>query len=107
MMSKQSDIILPLIKKRISKQDPDAEIILYGSRAREKSSENSDWDILILTQKPLLNHLNEVIYRNEIFDIELETGEPISAIILSKQEWNAKYAITPLYENIQKEGIRL
>ncbi|HRO42276.1 MAG TPA: nucleotidyltransferase domain-containing protein [Flavipsychrobacter sp.] len=96
-----------MIKERLSTKDPHADIILFGSQARGDASIDSDWDILILTDKPILNHLKEEDYRNELFQIELETGEPISAIILSKQEWNNKYPVTPLYMNIQKEGIRL
>src|SRR5690606_13025621 len=99
--------IASLIKKRLSVKDPHAEIILFGSKARGDASVDSDWDILILTDKPVLNHLKEEVYRNELFEIELETGEAISAIILSKQDWNRKYSVTPLYMNIQKEGIRL
>jgi hypothetical protein len=39
--------------------------------------------------------------------VELETGAVISTLIYSKSEWNEKHSMTPLFENIQKEGIRI
>jgi len=96
-----------LIKKRVSAKDPFAEVILYGSRARGDASKDSDWDILILTDQPILNHLHENEYRNELFELALETGEPFSTIILSKKDWHSKYSVTPLYINVQTEGILL
>ena len=44
---------------------------------------------------------------DDIYDLELETGEIISPLIYSKSDWNEIHSITPLYENIQKEGIRI
>ena len=40
--------ILIKVKNAILKIEPSAEIILYGSRAREDFHEGSDWDFLIL-----------------------------------------------------------
>jgi hypothetical protein len=44
---------------------------------------------------------------DEFYDLELQTGEIFSPLIYSKKEWESNYSITPFYENIQKEGIRL
>jgi hypothetical protein len=44
---------------------------------------------------------------DEFYDLELETGEIFSPLIYSKNDWNSNYSITPLYENIQKEGVKL
>ena len=96
-----------LIKKRIHVLDPDAGIILFGSRARGDSGKDSDWDILILIEQDPVNRISEQIYREAIFNIELETGEPISTFIFSKKDWESRHAITPLYRNIRKEGVLL
>jgi hypothetical protein len=37
----------------------------------------------------------------------LETGEIISPLIYSKNDWNSNYSITPFYENVKNEGVRL
>lgn len=106
-MDANSHHVLELIKSKIGRKNPSAEIILFGSRARGQENKNSDWDIMILLNTPHVNRSTEREYREEIFEVELETGEPISTFVFSKQDWENKYSITPLFQNIQKEGIHL
>jgi len=47
-MTSQQNILLK-IKSIVSKIDPQAQIILYGSRSTGKARPDSDWDFLILT----------------------------------------------------------
>ncbi len=106
MNQKEIDITQK-IKARIRDKNPNADIVLYGSHARGQSNKDSDWDILILLNQPNVNRLIEKEYRDELFDIELEIGEPISTFVFSKSDWEQKYLMTPLYQNIKKEGINL
>lgn len=99
--------ITSIIKKRIKQKDPSANVILFGSRARGEATQKSDWDILILLNRPHINRLIEKEFRDELFEVQLETGAPISTFIFSKAEWETKHSITPLYRNIQQEGIEL
>ena len=86
--------------------DPKAEVILYGSRARGDERSDSDWDILVLTDYPVdLN--KERVFRNNLYDLELETGEPFSIFVYSKNDWFTRQSITPFYENVNQEGIKL
>ena len=95
------------IKSYIHLQNPAALVILFGSRARGDSNNQSDWDILVVIDKPLLNRAEEKEYRNRIFGIELEIEQPISLFVVSKTDWDGKYMFSPFYENIKKEGIQL
>lgn len=105
MKSKKSEI-LSKIKKYVKEIDVKSEVILFGSRARGEEKENSDWDILILT--PTATDLKgEQKYRHKLFELELEYGQAFSTFVYSKSEWNNKYKVTPLYRNIQQEGIRI
>ena len=106
MNQKEIDITQK-IKARIRQKNPQADIVLYGSHARGQSHKDSDWDILILLNQPNVNRLIEKEYRDELFDIELEIGEPISTFVFSKSVWERKYQMTPLYQNIKREGISL
>ncbi len=99
--------VLELIKSAVKKKDPSADIILFGSRARGQSTKNSDWDILILLDHINVNRLLEKEFRDELFEIELEIGEPISTFVFSKSEWESVHVVTPLYQNIKSEGIQL
>ena len=99
--------MLNLIRSAIHEKNPEAEVILFGSRARGQENKVSDWDILILLNMPQVDGNIEKEYRDALFDVALETGEAISTFVFSKQEWESKYSITPLFQHVQKEGIRL
>lgn len=105
-MSKYANI-LNKIKLAVNSIAPDAEIYLYGSRARKTAKKHSDWDILILLNTPSISFEFEKQLINVVYDIEIETGEVISPVIYSKKEWNERFFVTPLFENISHEGIRL
>ena len=106
-MNSREKYIMGMIKSKIQDKDPDADIILFGSHARGTANENSDWDILILVNSPSISRKKEQEYRHELFDVELETGEPISTFVYSKRDWETKYSLTPLFYNVSKEGIRI
>ena len=42
------DTLIERVKKKVVEIEPDANIILYGSRSRTDSTSESDWDFLIL-----------------------------------------------------------
>lgn len=97
--------IITKIKSTVLQIDQSADIILYGSRARGDFKADSDWDFLILTNLPE-NNKTKTLFRNKLFDLELELEEPISTIIHNKNIWN-DYEVTPLYQIISKEGVRI
>ncbi|MEN8123084.1 MAG: nucleotidyltransferase domain-containing protein [Bacteroidota bacterium] len=106
-MKIQESYIKNLIKDKIYKKNPNAEVILFGSHARGDANIDSDWDILILLNMLNVDRETEKEYREELFDIELNIEEPISTFVYSKKDWETKYAITPLFKSIKKEGILL
>jgi uncharacterized protein len=90
------------VREAVLQVDKDAEIILFGSRARGDYASESDWDFLILLNNPVTLEAEELI-RNKIYDIELETDEVITSIIEQKSEWE-KYEEALIYKNIEKQG---
>jgi predicted nucleotidyltransferase len=101
------DIIIKQIIRITDKMYPDAEIYLFGSQARREASSFSDWDILILLNSSDVSFETETELMDEFYELEIETGELISPLIYSKKNWFDKHNITPFYENVQKEGIKL
>ena len=105
-MKEKDSHIASRIRSEIKKIDPKAKIILFGSRARGDAKKESDWDILILIDSTNISEAED-LFRNEIFDLELETGELISMFVYNKKDWNSRHKITPLYRSIKKEGLVL
>jgi predicted nucleotidyltransferase len=103
----KQELIKDKISRTIHKKDPKAEVFLYGSRARGDFKVDSDWDILILIQSDKVTNDIEDKFRDDLYDIELESGQAISTIIYPKDYWERVLIYSPLYKNIGKEGIRL
>ncbi len=95
------------IRRNVSKVESESEIILFGSRARGDVHLDSDWDILILSNQNELSFEKENEFINSLYEIELETGEVITPLIYTRQQWYSTYTISPLFKNIEKEGVRL
>jgi predicted nucleotidyltransferase len=101
---KDSSKILHEIKRLVLAQDPSAKIYLYGSRAKNSAKDESDWDLLILLGSDKITREVETSITYPLFDLEFETGELISPMVYSENEWNTKYSITTFYQNVMKEG---
>ena len=102
-MNKSRDILIA-IKKLVEEKDSSAKIYLYGSRAKGNAKKDSDWDLLILLNREKITSdiENEITY--PLYDLEFETGEIISPMVYTQDEWDTKYNITPFYKNVMKEG---
>ncbi len=105
-MKTQKNALLEQVKTAVHTL-ANAEIILYGSRARGTARTDSDWDFLILLPSPL-DKVLETQIKDRLYDVELETNSVLSSIIRSKQEWrSARYAVLPLRQQIEQHGVPL
>ena len=105
-MKTDNTIVLSRIKNLVREVDPTADVILYGSRARGDEHQESDWDLLILVDsKTDLDY--EKAFRHRLYEIELDLGEAFSVSLYNKNEWRLTHWMTPLYQNINKEGLRI
>jgi uncharacterized protein len=105
-MYKKTTNITHLIRHYVSLVDSNAEVILYGSRARGDARPDSDWDILILTEYSV-DLTIERKFRNKLYDLELETGESFSVFVYSKHDWQTRHRVSPFYQYVTGEGIRI
>ena len=95
------------ITESIKRSDSNAVAYLFGSRARGDFQIDSDWDILILVDEQRVTNEIEDKFRDELYDIELESGQIISTFIYPKKYWENTLVYSPLYKNVQKEGVLL
>ena len=80
-------------------------LLLYGSRARGDNRPDSDWDLLILLDKPKLSS-QDYDYGYPFSELGWEINEEINAQVYSKQEWDG-YHFTPFYKNVEHDKIVL
>jgi len=86
---------------------PDAEVLLYGSRARGTADAASDHDILVLSEAPL-STADEDRVRDALYDLELEHGVVISLLFYAREEWDDPlHRLMPLHQQVELEGILL
>ena len=79
---------------------------LYGSQARGTATESSDWDLLIILDKPKIEQSD---YDNVSFPFTAlgwDLGQLISPVLYTKDEWNNN-SFTPFYKNVQQDAIYL
>ncbi|OKH18803.1 hypothetical protein NIES208_04740 [[Limnothrix rosea] IAM M-220] len=98
---------LQRITQEVESISPNAEVFLYGSRARGDATEESDWDLLILVDGKVNQQLTDNI-RHHLYEIEWETDTVVSSIIRSKQLWHTpKFQQTPFYQSVKSDAILL
>jgi uncharacterized protein len=105
-MKEKDTNIASRIRTEIKRIDPKAKVVLFGSRARGDAKKDSDWDLLILIDSLNIRE-SEDLFRDKIYDLELETGEIISMFVYNNKDWTSRHKITPLYKSIKKEGVVL
>ena len=96
--------LLRRVKQAVHAVEPGAEVILYGSRAREDARSESDWDFLILVDGPVNDARIDAI-RHQLYEIEWDCGEVLSSVVRSRQEWdNARCKAMPFRQIVEREG---
>lgn len=97
--------LLKRVKSVVQKLSPEAEIILYGSRATGTARADSDWDFLILVPS-LEDKKLEAEIKDSLYEVELETDTVLSSIVRTKQEWmSSRYAVVPLRQQVENYGV--
>ena len=94
--------ILNNISSRVHQVIPDAEVMLYGSRARGDWQEESDWDILILTNLEVNRSLKEAVWE-VVYPFSIEIASFISPLIVKKETWKSHPGYYALRKTITSE----
>jgi len=99
--------LLKQCKQAIRSVESDAEVVLYGSRARGDANDDSDYDILVLTKKSVDMALRENLIES-IYPLELETGAVITLMTYNRDQWDSPlYRALPFHQNVQRDGVEL
>ena len=90
--------ILLAVKNQIKEVLPEAHIFLFGSRANNSATEESDWDILVLSsQQPITKLIKQQIH-NRVFPLSVSIGSFINVLLVTEKDWQQN----PSYYSIKK-----
>jgi uncharacterized protein len=94
-------------KQILLKRFPQADIILYGSKARGDYDESSDIDLLLLVNSKVDRSLREEV--GEIkYEMELKYDVVFGLFIENKDVWDSPLArAMPFHWNIDREGVAI
>ena len=98
----QTDVLHRITQLGKEVLPPGGHLWLYGSRARGDAHPSSDWDLLVLLDKPKREFSDFDKYSYPFIEYGASLGEPISAHIYTKAEWEAM-SFTPFYHNVQQD----
>lgn len=81
-----------------------SKLYLYGSRARGDAHEGSDWDLLILLDKPSITTEDENHIAYPFVVAGWKNDAAISPQLYTFSEWEAR-SFTPYYKNVEHDKL--
>ena len=75
---------------------------LYGSRSRHEEHEGSDWDLLVLLDKPKREFSDFDNYSYPFIEYGASLGVPVSAHVYTQSEWESM-SFTAFYLNVEHD----
>ena len=103
----KNSFVVNKVKEIVHRYDKEAEIILFGSRARGDWHEESDWDFLILSELDERTDVKEKIREDILREIEYKIFEVVFTLFHNKKVWEEDYAVTDIYDSIAEDGINI
>jgi uncharacterized protein len=97
LMSELKSVVLQLVA--------DAQVMLYGSAARGHRSEDSDYDVVVLTRRRLSPEEARELDR-AIYELQLERAVVLSVMVYALEDWESPILrSSPYRKNVLKDGI--
>ena len=93
---------LTSLKTIITKEIPDAEIQLFGNRAKGAYNALSDWDILILTTKAYPK-TGKWELQEKLFNVTIQQGTRVNILLAQKAKWYTAKEYEILRKRIEGE----
>jgi len=104
-MNQRDKNISNAVKSAAREFDPTAEVVLFGSRARDDARQDSDYDFLVLLNLPLGFQLKEKIL-NRLYEVELQYDCVLGTLIENYDYWQM-LENTPIFSEIKHDGIEV
>jgi len=106
-MSKKDEHILDLLKSKAREvMPPGVRVFLYGSRARGDSHRDSDWDILILVNKPKAEMSDFDNLSFPLTELGWECNASIIPVVYGQSEWDHPSSLL-FRKNVERDAVEL
>lgn len=79
---------------------------LYGSRARGDERSDSDWDLLILIDKPQVESTDEDNISYPFVYLGWQMNEDVNPMLYTYSEWKERMA-SPFFQNVERDKLQL
>ncbi|MCZ6679655.1 MAG: nucleotidyltransferase domain-containing protein [Candidatus Poribacteria bacterium] len=95
------------LKNGLQQQFPIAAMILFGSVTRGEADEESDIDVLIVSQSPVDRQQRHRI-SDIVLEINLKYNTNISTVVVNRHDWElGPISVLPFHDNVTREGVRI
>ena len=102
----QKDVISKIKSVAMQTLPPQSTLLLYGSRARGDASADSDWDLLVLLNRPQKQDTDFANISYPLMELGFSLGQYFSVHTYSQQEWQ-NMSFLPFYKNVERDKIQL
>ncbi|THU31163.1 nucleotidyltransferase domain-containing protein [Niastella caeni] len=93
---------LATLKAIITTEIPDAELMLFGNRAKGAYDAQSDWDILILTSNNYPKTRKWEL-QEKLFKVTIQQGTRVNILVAQKAKWHTEQDYETLRKRIEKD----
>lgn len=98
--------MIQIIRDKIHSIDPNVKAYLFGSRARGDARKDSDWDVLILLDKPRVTLEDYNKYSYPLWELGWDYDELINTVLFTEEEWKEN-GFTLFNHNVQSDAIAI
>lgn len=97
---------LDTLKTIITTEIPDAEILLFGNRAKGVYDPHSDWDFLILTSNQYPKTLKWEL-QEKLFEVTIKQHARTNILLEEKSKWYTDQQYEPLRKKIEENFLKV
>lgn len=98
--------VIQAVREKLLSIDPNVKAYLFGSRARGDARKDSDWDVLILLDKPRVTLEDYNKYSYPLWELGWNYDELINTVLFTEKEWKENN-FTLFNHNVKADAIAI